>query len=56
MPFFIQKMLMSMAYELTIIKCIDKKEKMRVIEYINDLSVTPSSAVTSYFSHKMIIH
>lgn len=35
------------------VKTIDKKEKMRVIEYVNDLSVTPSSAIHSYFAHKM---
>ena len=37
------------------VKIIDKKEKMRVIEYVNDLSVTPYSAVNSYFAHKMNI-
>ena len=32
---------------------LEKKGNMRIIEYVNDLSVTPSSAVTSYFAHKM---
>ena len=35
------------------VNTIDKKEGMRVIEYVTDMSVTPSSAVTSYFAHKM---
>ena len=35
------------------VKTIDEKEKMKVLEYVNDLSVTPNSAVTSYFAHKM---
>lgn len=35
------------------IEVIDKKEGMRVLEYVTDLSVSPSSAVTSYFAHKM---
>lgn len=35
------------------VKLIDKKEGMRVIEYQKDLSVTPYSAVNSYFSSKM---
>ena len=35
------------------IKVLDKKGNMRILEYVNDLSVTPYSAVTSYFSHKM---
>ncbi len=35
------------------IKIIDKKEGMRVLEYQNDLSVTPMSATTSYFASKM---
>ena len=34
-------------------KVIDKKGNMRIIEYINDLSVTPYSAMNSYFAHKM---
>lgn len=35
------------------IKVIAKKEGMRVLEYQNDLSVTPWSATTSYFANKM---
>ncbi len=35
------------------IKIIAKKEGMRVLEYQNDLSVTPMSATTSYFASKM---
>lgn len=35
------------------VNTIDKKEGMRVLEYVTDLSVSPSSAVTSYFAHKM---
>lgn len=35
------------------INVIDKKEGMRVLEYVTDLSVNPNSAVTSYFAHKM---
>lgn len=35
------------------VNTIDKKEGMRVLEYVTDLSVNPSSAVTSYFAHKM---
>ena len=35
------------------IEVVDKKEGMRVLEYVTDLSVSPSSAVTSYFAHKM---
>ncbi len=35
------------------VNTIDKKEGMRVIEYVTDMSVTPGSAVTSYFAHKM---
>ena len=35
------------------ISTIDKKEGMRVLEYVTDLSVSPTSAVTSYFAHKM---
>lgn len=35
------------------IKIIAKKEGMRVLEYQNDLSVTPMSATTSYFANKM---
>ncbi len=35
------------------IKVVEKKEGMRVLEYVNDLSVTPYSATTSYFASKM---
>ena len=35
------------------VKTLEKKGNMRIIEYVNDLSVSPSSAVTSYFAHKM---
>lgn len=35
------------------IKVIEKREGMRVLEYQNDLSVTPMSATTSYFANKM---
>ena len=35
------------------VKIVEKKDNIRVLEYINDLSVTPYSAVTSYFSSKM---
>ena len=35
------------------IKVLDKKGNMRILEYVNDLSVTPYSAVNSYFSQKM---
>ena len=31
------------------VNTIDKKENMRVLEYVTDMSVTPSSAVTSSF-------
>ena len=34
-------------------RVVDKKGNMRIIEYINDLSVTPYSAMNSYFAHKM---
>ncbi len=37
------------------IKTTDQKGAMRILEYINDLSVTPFSAVNSYFSQKMNI-
>ncbi len=37
------------------IKVVEKKEGMRVLEYVNDLSVTPYSATTSYFASKMNI-
>lgn len=35
------------------IKTIEKKEGMRILEYVNDLSVSPYSATTSYFASKM---
>lgn len=35
------------------VSTIDKKEGMRVVEYVTDMSVTPGGAVTSYFAHKM---
>lgn len=35
------------------VNTIDKKEGMRVLEYVTDMSVTPGAAVTSYFAHKM---
>ena len=35
------------------IKIIAKKDGIRVLEYQNDLSVTPMSATTSYFASKM---
>jgi uncharacterized protein (AIM24 family) len=35
------------------VKTLDRKGGMRILEYVNDLSVTPDSAVTSYFSNKM---
>ena len=38
------------------IKVLDKKGNMRILEYVNDLSVTPYSAVNSYFSQKMNTH
>ena len=37
------------------VKIVEKKDNMRVLEYINDLSVTPYSATTAYFSSKMNI-
>ena len=37
------------------VKVLEKQGNMRILEYVNDLSVTPSSAVTTYFSHKMNI-
>lgn len=37
------------------VRVLEKKGSIRVLEYMNDLSVTPYSAVTSYFSHKMNI-
>lgn len=38
------------------VKVTDKKGGMRILEYINDLSVTPYSAMNTYFSQKMNIH
>ena len=38
------------------IDIIDKKGGMRVLEYKNDLSVTPYSATSAYFSSKMNVH
>lgn len=35
------------------IRVVDQKNNMRVLEYINDLSVTPDHAVSAYFSSKM---
>lgn len=35
------------------VKTVEKKGGMRILEYINDLSVTPLSAVSAYFSSKM---
>lgn len=35
------------------VRILEKKGNMRILEHINDLSVTPYSAVNSYFSHKM---
>ena len=35
------------------VKILEKKGNMRILEYVNDLSVTPYSAVQSYFSQKM---
>lgn len=37
------------------VRTLDKKEGMRIIEYVNDLSVTPYNSVSSYFSNKMNI-
>ena len=37
------------------VRTVEKREGMRVIEYINEMSVNPRSAVTSYFSNKMNI-
>lgn len=34
-------------------RVLEKKGNMRILEYVNDLSVTPYSAVNSYFAHKM---
>ncbi len=35
------------------VRVLEKKGNMRILEYVNDLSVTPYSAVNSYFAHKM---
>ena len=35
------------------IKIVEKKGNLRILEYVNDLSVTPYSAVNAYFSSKM---
>ena len=35
------------------VRTLEKKGNMRILEYVNDLSVSPTSAVTSYFAHKM---
>lgn len=35
------------------IKTVEKKEGMRILEHLNDLSVTPRSATTAYFANKM---
>lgn len=35
------------------VRTIEKKGGMRILEYTNDLSVNPMSAVTSYFASKM---
>ena len=35
------------------VRIVDKKEGMRILEYKNDLSVTPWSATSAYFSNKM---
>lgn len=37
------------------VKIVEKKEQMKVLEYVNDMSVTPHSATTAYFSSKMNI-
>ena len=37
------------------INVVEEMGDIKVLEYINDLSVTPASAVTSYFSNKMNI-
>ena len=37
------------------VRTVEKREGIRVIEYINEMSVNPRSAVTSYFSNKMNI-
>ena len=35
------------------VRVLEKKGNMRILEYINDLSVTPYSAINSYFAHKI---
>lgn len=35
------------------IKVVEKKGNIRILEYVNDLSVTPYSSVNAYFSSKM---
>lgn len=35
------------------VKITDKKGSMRILEYVNDLSVTPYFAVNAYFAQKM---
>jgi len=35
------------------VKVTEKQGGMRILEYVNDLSVTPYSAMNSYFAHKM---
>lgn len=35
------------------VRVVEKKGGMRIIEYVTDLSVTPRTAINSYFSHKM---
>ena len=35
------------------VKTTEKKGNMRVLEYINDVSISPTSAVTAYFASKM---
>ena len=35
------------------IKVVEKKGNIRVLEYVNDLSVTPYNSVNAYFSSKM---
>ena len=37
------------------VRVVEKKDNLRVLEYINDLSVTPSTATTAYFANKMNI-
>ncbi len=37
------------------IRIVEQKDNMQIIEYVNDLSVTPDMAVSAYFSSKMNI-